>query len=537
MLCLAAVIVISSVFFTPSLAAETTTSKGAAESTTTEETTDNELEELQNKYDTLEQRITQSKQNINILENGKVQQKQNISALETQINGINEQITVLQQRLNLLNGDITKLNGSINSLKEELQKLNTQIDDTEEVIYETERSIELISDKVFSRHLMSYMAGEGSNLEFLLGSKNLRELYTKLQMINNLSEYDSYMTDKLNSSLEKLDALNTTLTNDRADVADKLAELTGEQNTLYKRQDDVSTSAYVLKMKKEMSQYKYSEAVAYFKTLDESSADYNAMLKLFSDEQDKIDAEMNAYLLKYGSSANDVKEATTAPSSTTVRTVKEDESGADEDEDASGKTETTVNKPYQFTTVPYRPQTLGSQFTTTTTTTTTTTAASQNIDDLYSTLPPLPTLTVKVVTAESTNLIWPMPYNNCYISAYYGQYPHGGEHHGIDICVHGGTYGKKVVAAQSGRVIRMGYNHWSMGNYVILDHGCGVFTAYYHMSVLYVDQNDTVAQGQTIGLAGATGNTTGPHLHFEVRVNRNGTIVRMNPLNWVKMPS
>ena len=75
-----------------------------------------------------------------------------------------------------------------------------------------------------------------------------------------------------------------------------------------------------------------------------------------------------------------------------------------------------------------------------------------------------------------------------------------------------------------------------MGNYIIIDHGHGLFTAYYHMQKLFAEQGDHVQQGQVIGLAGHTGNTTGPHLHFEVRVSRGGVITRMNPLKFVKMP-
>ena len=133
-------------------------------------------------------------------------------------------------------------------------------------------------------------------------------------------------------------------------------------------------------------------------------------------------------------------------------------------------------------------------------------------------------------------LIWPMPYPNCYISAYYPAYSDGSPHHGIDICVSGGTEGKNIVAAQSGKAMTVGYGHWSMGNYIILDHGNGLFTAYYHCSSILISQGQTVKQGQVIAKAGHTGNTTGPHLHFEVRTNRNGTVTRQNPLNYVSKP-
>ena len=133
-------------------------------------------------------------------------------------------------------------------------------------------------------------------------------------------------------------------------------------------------------------------------------------------------------------------------------------------------------------------------------------------------------------------LIWPMPYPNCYISAYFPAYSDGSPHHGIDICVSGGTEGKNIIAAQSGKAMTVGYGHWSMGNYIILDHGNGLFTAYYHCSAILISQGQTVKQGDVIARAGHTGNTTGPHLHFEVRVNKNGNVTRVNPLNYVSKP-
>lgn len=143
---------------------------------------------------------------------------------------------------------------------------------------------------------------------------------------------------------------------------------------------------------------------------------------------------------------------------------------------------------------------------------------------------------VPVEIKNDGTLIWPLPYDNCYISAYYPAYSDGTPHHGIDICVSGGTEGKNIVAAQSGKAMTVGYGHWSMGNYIILDHGNGLFTAYYHCSSILISQGQTVSQGQVIAKAGHTGNTTGPHLHFEVRVNKNGTVSRVNPLNYVSMP-
>ena len=97
-----------------------------------------------------------------------------------------------------------------------------------------------------------------------------------------------------------------------------------------------------------------------------------------------------------------------------------------------------------------------------------------------------------------------------------GQY---GTHGGTDI---GASYGSAIYAAGSGTVVTA-YNNSAYnggyGNYAMINHGNGIQTLYAHMSVCSVTVGQTVSAGQTIGYVGSTGRSTGPHLHFEVRVN------------------
>jgi murein DD-endopeptidase MepM/ murein hydrolase activator NlpD len=88
-------------------------------------------------------------------------------------------------------------------------------------------------------------------------------------------------------------------------------------------------------------------------------------------------------------------------------------------------------------------------------------------------------------------------------------------HEGIDI---GASTGAPVVAARGGRVSfagRMG----GYGNFVLVDHGGGAVSAYAHMSALSASEGQSVSAGQRIGSIGCTGSCTGPHLHFEIRIN------------------
>ena len=88
-------------------------------------------------------------------------------------------------------------------------------------------------------------------------------------------------------------------------------------------------------------------------------------------------------------------------------------------------------------------------------------------------------------------------------------------HSGLDI---GGDYGVPIHAAQSGTVTDAGWIS-GYGNAVIIDHGGGITTLYGHNQSLAVSVGESVGQGQTIAYCGSTGNSTGPHCHFEVREN------------------
>ena len=114
---------------------------------------------------------------------------------------------------------------------------------------------------------------------------------------------------------------------------------------------------------------------------------------------------------------------------------------------------------------------------------------------------------------------WPTP-GNYRISEYYGPrvVPTPGassNHQGLDIAC---DYGDPVVACASGIVISAAYNSHN-GNYVFINHGGGVVSLYLHNSVVKVKAGQRVREGQLIALAGSTGVSTGPHLHFGIKVN------------------
>ena len=158
---------------------------------------------------------------------------------------------------------------------------------------------------------------------------------------------------------------------------------------------------------------------------------------------------------------------------------------------------------------------------------------------------------VRKIIITDDEMLWPVGHKSEVVSGF-PYYSNGGVHHGIDIFVTGLdgrnrdengdslSYGKPFRAAQSGVVVNVcNDNKWNtgFGNYCLIDHGDGTQTLYAHARTIDVSEGDTVSLGQTIGEIGDTGNTTAPHLHFEVRITDDGSCRRVDPMDYVSEPT
>ena len=121
------------------------------------------------------------------------------------------------------------------------------------------------------------------------------------------------------------------------------------------------------------------------------------------------------------------------------------------------------------------------------------------------------------------SFVWPA--NNHWLSGY--DYSPSTNHYGIDI---DGDLGDAIYASDNGVVVYSGWNNWGYGNVVVIDHGNGWQTLYAHMSAINVGCGSNVYQGGVIGAFGSTGNSSGPHLHFEMLSDSYG---KVNPWNFL----
>jgi murein DD-endopeptidase MepM/ murein hydrolase activator NlpD len=146
-----------------------------------------------------------------------------------------------------------------------------------------------------------------------------------------------------------------------------------------------------------------------------------------------------------------------------------------------------------------------------------------------------------IVEPVTTEKMWegkfaaPVPevFKDCFPSTFGNRRSYNGSaynyfHTGLDFC---GTRGVEIYAPAPGVVVYTG-QLIVRGNSTVIDHGWGVYTAYAHQSEIFVAEGDRVEKGQLIGLIGATGRVTGPHLHFEVIVGG----VQVDPKDWLANP-
>jgi murein DD-endopeptidase MepM/ murein hydrolase activator NlpD len=114
------------------------------------------------------------------------------------------------------------------------------------------------------------------------------------------------------------------------------------------------------------------------------------------------------------------------------------------------------------------------------------------------------------------------------VSHYLSGFDYSSVHPGIDLA---GSTGNAIFASDSGVVVYSGWNDWGYGYVVVLDHGNGWQTLYAHLSVINVACGQSVIQGDVIAAMGSTGNSSGPHLHFEMMNDAYG---KVNP--WLYLP-
>lgn len=458
----------------------------AAEETTSaaETTTDDGYKELQSQYEALENQMSQNQQKLDQVQNEMNAQEEVVDNIGDKIDDTQKEVNLLLTQQQILNSEINHAEKQIDVITAQLGSLSDQIAATEEAISDKQAMLAETYELLKMRIRAMYMAGNGSTLEFLLTSEDFSTLLTRTELLVRVAQHDNDLMAALEVDIETLGMLEADLTGDIAEEEQKRTALDSKTQELENNKSEIKKTSDKLAEKQKELEKEMKKAEAELDSLDKESDEYKAIISKQEDELIALSAQMEEFIKNNGSSTTDKPSA------------DKDKPSTDTDKPDSGENDGEEEKPKD------NPYLDGTE------------------------------------TVFSSGMIFPLKCSGVYISSPYGMrtHPTTGEyklHTGTDFCA-SGINGKTVYAVKDGKVI-YAQKHKAYGNFVIIDHGNGISSCYAHMQdgSMTVSVGDKVLQGQPIGKVGSTGYSTGPHLHFEIRIDGATT----NPMNgYIKLP-
>lgn len=403
---------------------------------------------------------------------------------------------------NALLNKITVLNEQIANGRAEISSLDEQISELQTEINEATDSISDRMETLKTRLRAIYLSGETTSLEIIFGAKSFEDFLDKVELVSYMSNSDKKMIDQLRSEIQSINEKKN-------EMADKKADLNEEQENLDSRQAELQD---LMLENQEMINSLYEDNAAAQDHLDENSAERqeieDAIMAYYADKQAQEDAARIA-----SEAQKQLEESRLAQQQTESGNVDEDAPSYDDTSSRNESQQDSVSSSVSSNTTSSK-------------------VSSSSKASSSQTAPPVSSqITSSVAEPElSSGYVWPLPGHYTLTSMWNedrGSYNHGA----IDIA-DGTVMNAAVVAAESGTVVLSNddciHNYakedscgcgGGYGNYLMIDHGGGKATLYAHLTSLTVSSGTYVQKGQVIGYVGSTGWSTGPHLHFETRLN------------------
>lgn len=412
-----------------------------------------------------EESVSSLKQQLEELEQQNQEYQDILNQTQKDINEKEEYSEALVGKIAVLNDKIGVTHQSIDELNDDIKNKQNEIDKGNENI---EAQIQTLRERIRT----IYMAGNATDLEIIFGAKDFSDFIDKMQLVKTLSNYDKKLIAEINGKLEIINEQKQQLEDDKT-------ELETQETSL---QNDIDDLNVLIEENDEILRNLYS-----------SNADAQSVLENLELESKEIDNQIKAYYAAQEEAAAKAAEEakklqSNSSSAQTENSNKSDENSSLNENNSSGESSNNGN-----------------------------TSSGGEI--------------------SSSGYTWPVP-GFYYLSSEWNEDRYTYNHGAIDIAG-GGIMGATVVAADGGTVAYTysgcGHN-WGKngscgcgggyGNYVMIDHGNGKITIYAHLTSVSVSTGQYVSKGQTVGTVGSTGNSTGPHLHFECRLNG----VKYNPM-------
>lgn len=442
---------------------------------------------------------------------------------------LKEEINLINGKMVLIDSQMSNLIGEISDKEAEIADLQNQIDEEEVAVQEGLKAFK-------SRIRALYVHGNDSLLSALVGASSFYDVLARIDLIKRISKHDDEMITDLREEIQ-------TLTNHKQDLTASVQALNIKQTEIQVLLDEFDASK--LELNTALSDNNVEIQMIENKQLTANSELKQQEMDLgeIEKEQEAIIAEVLRKAMEEEKKQKEEEERrkaelqaklTTTVTTTTTTTIR--------------TTTTTTAKPVVYTTAVPTPavteppasdaQQVAPQPVVTEATQPPVTAAPTAPPTTAPTAAPTTTATTVTVPAPTGSMFaWPVP-GHYGISSYFGPRPDPfgsgviKGHGAIDIIGNVSPInGAAVCAAGNGTVSYVTNDNWGggYGKHVIIYHGNGYATLYAHMQRVDVSVGQQVTVGTQLGLVGMTGSATGPHLHFEVRINNE----RVNPLNYL----
>lgn len=411
-----------------------------------------------------------------------VSAEDSISDLEQQLQQLEQENQKYQKILDDTKSDIAEkeeyksalvskvqvLDEKIAVTREKISSLNDDIKEKQDAYDKGLSEVEDQFDALANRLRILYMSGNATDLEIIFGAKDFSDLIDKMELVKSLANSDKELISEIQTKLDELSTQKESLEADKKDLETQQSSLKSDQdefNKLISDNDEILKNLYASNSKAQNS------------------------LESAALKSDEIESKISEYYAAQKAAAEQAARAAQSSSSSSGGSSGSSSSSSSSGSSSSGSGSSSS----------------GSS---------------------------------SVIVPSGSGFAWPTPGFVSLSSEWFEDrevYNHGG----IDIAG-AGIMGTPVVAAADGTVIATNSScthNWGKsyscgcgggyGNYVMISHAGGKMTVYGHLTSLTVSSGQSVSRGQVIGYVGSTGNSTGPHLHYECRLNG----VRYNPMS------
>lgn len=408
-----------------------------------------------------------------------VSAEDSISDLEQQLQQLEQENQKYQKILDDTKSDIAEkeeyksalvskvqvLDEKIAVTREKISSLNDDIKEKQDAYDKGLSEVEDQFDALANRLRILYMSGNATDLEIIFGAKDFSDLIDKMELVKSLANSDKELISEIQTKLDELSTQKESLEADKKDLETQQSSLKSDQDEFNKL---ISDNDEILK------------------NLYASNSKAQNSLESAALKSDEIESKISEYYAAQKAAAEQAARAAQSSSSSSGG------SSGSSSSSSSGSSSSGSSSS-------------GSS---------------------------------SVIVPSGSGFAWPTPGFVSLSSEWFEDrevYNHGG----IDIAG-AGIMGTPVVAAADGTVIATNSScthNWGKsyscgcgggyGNYVMISHAGGKMTVYGHLTSLTVSTGQSVSRGQIIGYVGSTGNSTGPHLHYECRLNG----VRYNPMS------